>query len=242
MEQAQQKGPAWVLVSEVFESTQGEGPMAGWPAIFVRFGGCNLHCSWCDTLYAVEPKFKEEWKRTPWSCLIDQVRRLDAARNPRLIVVTGGEPMLWQRDLLDFFVIGLDVHHRFNIETNATIKPLLGWLDCPRAQLVASPKLANSGEPREKRLDWEVLRSYSSIGAVFKFVVDPKRPEDMEEVDEIVQKGHIRRSMVYLMAEGDSAEAQLSAMPELMKLCELRGFRYSPRLHVLAYGGAKRGI
>ncbi len=39
-------------ISEIFFSLQGEGPLVGWPTIFIRVFGCNLHCKWCDTPYA----------------------------------------------------------------------------------------------------------------------------------------------------------------------------------------------
>jgi 7-carboxy-7-deazaguanine synthase len=52
-----------IRISEIFGPTiQGEGPLIGRPTVFVRTGGCDYRCSWCDTLYAVLPEYRDEWK------------------------------------------------------------------------------------------------------------------------------------------------------------------------------------
>ena len=52
---------ACIRISEIFGPTiQGEGPLIGRPSIFVRTGGCDYRCNWCDTLYAVLPEYRDE--------------------------------------------------------------------------------------------------------------------------------------------------------------------------------------
>ena len=51
-----------IRISEIFGPTiQGEGPLIGRPTVFVRTGGCDYRCTWCDTLYAVLPAYRNEW-------------------------------------------------------------------------------------------------------------------------------------------------------------------------------------
>ncbi len=51
-----------IRISEIFGPTvQGEGPLIGRPTVFVRTGGCDYRCGWCDTLYAVLPEYRDEW-------------------------------------------------------------------------------------------------------------------------------------------------------------------------------------
>src|SRR5260370_15944522 len=51
-----------IRISEIFGPTiQGEGPLIGHPTVFVRTGGCDYRCRWCDTLYAVLPEYRDEW-------------------------------------------------------------------------------------------------------------------------------------------------------------------------------------
>lgn len=70
-------------IVEIFESLQGEGFNTGMPAIFIRFGECNLACPWCDTDY-------HTWQRMSLDAVMDRVRGFSA----RNIIITGGEPTI----------------------------------------------------------------------------------------------------------------------------------------------------
>ena len=52
-----------IRVSEIFGPTiQGEGALIGLPTVFVRTGGCDYRCSWCDSLHAVDSEFRHDWR------------------------------------------------------------------------------------------------------------------------------------------------------------------------------------
>lgn len=70
-------------VNEIFYSLQGEGQFAGTPAVFIRFSGCNLRCSFCDTDHASYSEMSEEE-------IVAEATKYPA----RHIVITGGEPSL----------------------------------------------------------------------------------------------------------------------------------------------------
>jgi 7-carboxy-7-deazaguanine synthase len=74
-----------LAVNEIFLSIQGEGTRAGRPCALVRLGGCNLRCRWCDTRYAYD-----QAEEMP----VDAVVAAAGALGCRLVMVTGGEPML----------------------------------------------------------------------------------------------------------------------------------------------------
>jgi 7-carboxy-7-deazaguanine synthase len=76
-------------VSELFFSIQGEGTRAGRPCAFVRFTGCDLRCTWCDTAYAFQGGAERSRED-----LLAELERLPT----RLVCLTGGEPLL-QPDL-----------------------------------------------------------------------------------------------------------------------------------------------
>ena len=52
-----------IRISEIFGPTiQGEGALIGQPTVFVRTGGCDYRCVWCDTPHAVDSAYRDEWK------------------------------------------------------------------------------------------------------------------------------------------------------------------------------------
>ena len=81
------KKPITFNVVEIFKSIDGEGITAGYPAIFIRFAGCNLRCSYCDSMYAVE---NAKYTVMELSEILSKVEDLDCKR----ITLTGGEPLI----------------------------------------------------------------------------------------------------------------------------------------------------
>ena len=71
-------------INEIFYSLQGEGFHTGTPAVFVRFSGCNLKCSFCDTNHE-----EGQWMSD------EEIIRKVVCYPARMVVLTGGEPGLW---------------------------------------------------------------------------------------------------------------------------------------------------
>ena len=80
-------------ISEIFKSIQGESSYAGLPCVFVRLTGCNLRCDWCDSEYTFTGGRKMSLEEVQ-----AEVERLSP--NGGLVEVTGGEPMLQERQLI----------------------------------------------------------------------------------------------------------------------------------------------
>lgn len=213
--------PASLLVSEIFRSVQGEGPNTGRPSVFVRLGVCNLSCAWCDTPYTwlfsteklneVNKRAAEHGKTTPFNTSFkksDELKRLattDAfaeitklANGVKAIVITGGEPLLHKKPLLDLVPRFIKEGYKIEFETNGTISPE----GLPAAvHLNVSPKLSNSLMRKETRLNYPVLQQCMRFqSSVLKFVVDG--PSDLKEIHDIVRKLGVDPSRVYLMPKG----------------------------------------
>jgi len=98
LKRAAEFGDGSVLkVQKIFKTLQGEGPNVGVPAIFVRLGGCNLACTFCDTDF-------EEFVEISLDEIIFKVRQLSLndknVKSVNLVVVTGGEPFRQEISLL----------------------------------------------------------------------------------------------------------------------------------------------
>ena len=84
-------------VIEQFISLDGEGPTEGELAYFVRFSGCNLRCSWCDTAYSWDGTTQIQEKTA------QQIYEEIKACSIRNVTLTGGEPLLQIDFLIELF-------------------------------------------------------------------------------------------------------------------------------------------
>ncbi len=98
-------------ITEIYKSLQGESTHAGLPCVFVRLTGCNLRCSWCDSEYTFHGGRKMSAED-----ILREVRRLSPNRG--LVEITGGEPMLQERELVPLMNELLEDGFRVLLETS----------------------------------------------------------------------------------------------------------------------------
>lgn len=111
-------------VKEIFFSIQGEGPFAGVPATFVRLGGCNIRCTWCDTDYSTELR----------DMCIPEI--LNEIQSP-LVVISGGEP--FAQNIAPLAEALLDDGKTVQVETNGSLSvPAFPW---DEVTVIVSPKV-----------------------------------------------------------------------------------------------------
>lgn len=228
-------GPDQLVVSEVFDSFQGEGPSMGRRATFLRLGYCNLQCTWCDTKYTWDfARYDPDEEFTVRS--LDEVRADLAARTSGRLIVTGGEPLL-QHEALARLLPGL-AGWQVEVETAGTIAP--GALRAHVHQFNVSPKLASSGNPARRRLVPSALQAFAAIEtAHFKFVVADER--DAAEAMALAREHEMPRARIWFMPEAADAETLRSRAPEVAELAGRHGVHFGYRLHVALYGD-RRGV
>lgn len=222
-------------ISEVFGPTlQGEGVSAGRPAAFLRLGGCNLQCSWCDTPYTWDASRFDLRSEITEATTDELARRILAMRVDRLII-TGGEPLLQERQLATLVdEISYAVPH-IEIETNGTRRVTEAKLADGVERFTVSPKLAHAGQG-ERAYQSDTLREFQRSGkAVYKFVVNV--PDDLTEVDKIVAECGL--TDVWLMPQGTTTEAVTQNLGWLCDAAVERRWSVSTRLHILAWGDVR---
>jgi 7-carboxy-7-deazaguanine synthase len=97
-------------ITEIYRSIQGESTYAGLACTFVRLTGCNLRCTWCDSEYT----FTGGSRMTP-----DQIlSRIQELSKHGLVEITGGEPMLQEKELVPFMQRLIDAGYTILLETS----------------------------------------------------------------------------------------------------------------------------
>lgn len=137
-----------IRISEIFGPTiQGEGILIGMPTVFVRTGGCDYRCSWCDTLHAVDSQYRHDWQAMSAEEIMTDVKRL-SNNTPLLVSLSGGNPAI--QPLKDLIALGKKDGYTFALETQGSVAQ--DWF-ADLDYLTLSPKPPSSGE----ETDWAVL-------------------------------------------------------------------------------------
>jgi 7-carboxy-7-deazaguanine synthase len=232
-----------ILISEIFGPTiQGEGALVGKPTVFVRTGGCDYRCDWCDTLYAVLPQHRGEWQKMNATAILQRVSELSGG-HPILVTLSGGNPALQPLEpLLD---AGGKAGFSFALETQGSVaKPWFAKLD----HLVLSPKPPSS----QMQTDWAALQACieaagASTQMVLKIVVfdedDYAYAREVHRrfpaVPVVLQPGTARTQA------GDDVAGTITPRVEwLLQRAACDGWldvTILPQLHVLLWGN-KRGV
>ncbi len=232
-----------IKICEIFGPTvQGEGSLIGLPTVFVRTGGCDYRCHWCDTLYAVDQRFRKLWTEMSAKEILAQVGQLCGGR-PMLVSLSGGNPALQPLD--DLLRLGKASGYRFAMETQGSIaKPWFSELEV----LTLSPKPPSSGT----KTDWQKLQEcvdVSGTAAVsLKLVVLDE--DDYQFARQV--SARFPQLPVYLqpcnvnpLGDGDLAGSKEGLDPLRLLVARVLAdgwyeARVLPQLHVLLWGN-KRG-
>lgn len=203
-------------VQEIFATLQGEGPYAGWPAVFVRLGGCNLACHFCDT----EFESFTSWQTGDVLMEVERLARNEGGKRVRgLVVITGGEP--FRQPIGTLCQALLDEGFMVQIETNGTI-----YREVPKdVAIICSPKVSG-GVYHPIRSD--LLQRLHCI----KFIVSTSDAQ-YREVAEVGQTAHAVPVYVQPMDEGD-AQKNADNLRHATAMALKHGYRLSVQLHKLA--------
>ena len=153
-------------IAEIFGPTiQGEGAVIGVPTVFVRAGGCDYRCSWCDSLHAVDSAYRHDWTPMEAAEIWAEVERLSGG-TPLTVSLSGGNPAI--QDFGPLIELGKAQGYGFAMETQGSVaQPWFSELSV----LILSPKPPSSGET----VDWDKFDTCVARGrnttTVLKIVV-----------------------------------------------------------------------
>jgi len=224
---------------ELFASIQGEGFSAGVPSVFVRVAECNLTCTWCDTRYTWDWERYDRDVETMQLPVDDVLARVIAAAGTSIknVVLTGGEPLLHQEDLVALAGELRTRSFRIEIETNGAIEPVDALIDVVD-QWNVSPKLESSGNNKSARLRVGPLTRFAVLpNATFKFVASA--PDDLDEIARIAKTYALPNDRILVMPEAVDPTTLAERSRWLAPLCQERGVRFGTRLHVLLWGDGR---
>lgn len=200
-------------VQEIFSTIQGEGPFAGTSSVFIRLGGCNLACKFCDTEF-------ESFERITLDEIIDRVKKADICQKSttekRLIVITGGEPLRQPIERLCELLIGLN--YQVQIETNGTLYKKLH----KSVSIICSPKNTGTGY---KNIREDLLPRISA----FKFLIS-KSNTLYQNVEDVGQKKY--KIPVYIQPMDEYNEQKNKENLDFaVKLVMQNSYKLSLQLH-----------
>lgn len=211
-------------VHSIFHTIQGEGPLAGRPAVFVRLSGCNLQCPGCDTEYTTGHFFSS-------SDLMRTVEKAADGTRTSLIVLTGGEP--FRQDFSKFSMEMVYKGWQVQVETNGTL-----WFDNffpSRYTLVVSPKAPKINQN---------LRPYVKH---LKYVLDAEHVDENDGLPTSVLGNGLRPARPWTdyggtvwLQPADAYEEEDETIREaknaanraaVIQSCLRFGYRYCPQIH-----------
>jgi 7-carboxy-7-deazaguanine synthase len=201
-------------VKSLFPTLQGEGPFAGYPSVFVRLGGCNLACHFCDTEF-------EAFATLALNEVLEEIKRLSMENGQRLrtlVVITGGEPL--RQNIVPLCQALLAEGFKVQIETNGTL-----WRPLPKeVDIVCSPKNMGNGY-------FPVRDDLLPRVNAFKFIIS-KHDSRYDHVAEVGQ-GKVG-TPVYVQPMDEYDEAKNCENRALaLELATRHGYRLSLQLHKL---------
>ena len=217
-------------VVERFVSINGEGRRAGQLAIFIRFAGCNLNCSYCDTLWANEKDVSYELMT------LEDIYEYIKSQEIKNITLTGGEPLL-QKGIVELLkLLSKDKELYIEIETNGSVllDKFLGIENPP--SFTMDYKLPSSNMENRMILDnFKYLTNKDTVKFVSGSIEDLKKAKEIIDKYSLIDRTNVYISPVF-------GKIHLDNIVEFMKYNKMNGVNLQVQLHKIIWDPNKKGV
>ncbi len=223
-------------VAEKFVSINGESRRAGELAVFIRFTGCNLNCTYCDTAWAIPADAPHE--EISQQALIEYIKETGIDN----VTLTGGEPLL-QPEIENLVVDIISLNKRVEIETNGAVsirsmKEMADKLNLrDELSITLDYKCPGSGmEDFMLMENYDDLREFDTV----KFVVSDRA--DLDKAREVIGEYNLidRKIAAYLSPVFGSIEPR--EIVEYMMEHKMNGVTHQLQQHKFIWDPDKRGV
>ena len=232
------KEPVYYNISEIFGSIEGEGKRTGELTTFIRFYGCNLRCSWCDSSYSYT---NNDYTKMTLQEIITKVKEIGY----RNITITGGEPLIQQDIQILINTLCSDKYY-VNIETNGSVdistfrfvgyNNLFFTMDykCPSSNMNSHMLLQNYKALNKNDVVKFVVADTQDLDKAYAFIKDLKYMYNMANTQEV------EYPLFYISPVFNKIE--LKDIVQYMKDKNMEGVRLQVQLHKIIWDPNKRGV
>ena len=217
-------------IIEQFLSVDGEGPTAGRLAAFVRFQGCNLRCSWCDTTYSFEHENVTAYRTA------EEIYKIIKESGASCVTLTGGEPLLQPEIGSLLKILNEDDSLLTHIETNGSVDITPFVEEFPNLCFIVDYKL--EGSNMTAQMNENNLTAVRPVDT-YKFVVSSLR--DLQQATDVIRKNRLcERTQVFFSPVLGKIEP--AEIVEFMKTERLDKVRLQLQLHKIIWDPAQKGV
>ena len=211
-------------INEIYFSLQGESSWSGIPCVFIRFTGCHLRCSWCDSEFSFYEGDKMSLEQ-----ILDKV--IELAPHCKLIEITGGEPLL-QKDCGKLVDLLLNKDFTVLLETSGSLDINLV---SDKVHRIVDMKCPDS--LMENKNDYTNLKRLT-VGDELKFVVDSR--EDFLWVEKLIEQYNLHKRAIPLIVSS-TGNIPLEELAELIK-ASYYSLRMQVQLHKIIWDKNQREV
>ncbi len=220
-------------VIEKFISIDGEGPTSGELAVFIRFQGCNLRCSYCDTKYSWDEESINNIEILSAEEIYDYIK----SAKVKNVTLTGGEPLIQKNISSLLELLNNDEDLVVHIETNGSVN-IKEFKDKYKNILFILDYKSPSSDMMEQ-MDKENFNLIDKKD-MYKFVIGSK--EDVNKALEIIKLYDLQnKCLVYFSPVFDSS-LTMEEIVDFMKENNLNNVRLQVQLHKIIWDKEVRGV